>query len=64
LSIERDIEVVGTATAGMTGLELASALRVEAGVSGYVLKNAPASRLAETIRRVQAGGRVIDPACR
>jgi two-component system response regulator DesR len=34
---------------------------LDAGVSGYVLKDAPASRLAETIRRVQAGGRVVDP---
>ena len=34
---------------------------LDAGVSGYVLKDAPSSRLADTIRRVQAGGRVIDP---
>ena len=107
LSIERDIEVVGTERNGrdaltavrrlrpdvlltdievpeMTGLELAAALRSEgqpirivmlttfarpgylrraldAGVSGYVLKDAPSSRLADAIRRVHAGGRAIDP---
>ena len=107
LSIERDIEVVGTSSNGrdalaavrhlrpdvvltdiempeMTGLELAAALRSEsqtirvvmlttfarpgylrraldAGASGYVLKDAPSSRLADAIRRVHAGGRAIDP---
>jgi len=107
LSIERDIEVVGTSSNGrdalaavrqlrpdvvltdiempeMTGLELAAALRLEnqtdrvvmlttfarpgylrraldAGASGYVLKDAPSSRLADAIRRVHAGGRAIDP---
>lgn len=34
---------------------------LDAGVSGYVLKDAPASRLADAIRRVHAGGRAIDP---
>lgn len=33
---------------------------LEAGVSGYVLKDAPSSRLADAIRRVHAGGRAID----
>jgi two-component system response regulator DesR len=107
LSIERDIEVVGTSSNGrdalaavrhlrpdvvltdiempeMTGLELAAALQSEsqtirvvmlttfarpgylrraldAGASGYVLKDAPSSRLADAIRRVHAGGRAIDP---
>jgi two-component system response regulator DesR len=107
LAIERDIEVVGTASNGrealaairthrpdvlltdiempeMTGLELAVALKAEslsprivmlttfarpgylrraldAGASGYVLKDAPSSRLADAIRRVHAGGRAIDP---
>lgn len=32
-----------------------------AGVSGYLLKDAPASDLAEAVRRVHAGGRAIDP---
>jgi two-component system response regulator DesR len=34
---------------------------LEANASGYLLKDAPASRLAEAIRRVHAGGRAIDP---
>ncbi len=34
---------------------------LEAGASGYLLKDAPASELAEAIRRVHAGGRAIDP---
>lgn len=32
------------------------------GVAGYVLKDAPIGRLADTVRRVHAGGKVIDPA--
>jgi two-component system response regulator DesR len=35
---------------------------MEAGASGFLLKDAPASQLAEAIRRVAAGGRVVDPA--
>jgi two-component system response regulator DesR len=69
---------------GMTGLELATAVRSEtpaprviilttfarpgylrraldAGAAGYVLKDAPATQLANAIRRVYAGGRAIDP---
>lgn len=34
---------------------------LESGASGYLLKDARASELAEAIRRVVAGGRVIDP---
>ena len=34
---------------------------LEAGVHGYVLKDAPVEELAEIIRRVHAGNRVIDP---
>jgi two-component system response regulator DesR len=34
---------------------------IDAGVSGYLLKDSPAERLADAIRRVAAGGRVIDP---
>jgi two-component system, NarL family, response regulator DesR len=34
---------------------------LDTGASGYVLKDAPASQLAEAIRRVHAGGRAIDP---
>ena len=34
---------------------------LDAGVSGYLLKDAPAATLANALRRIQAGGRVIDP---
>lgn len=70
---------------GMTGLELAHAIRAEvarprvvilttfarpgyvrraldAGASGYLLKDSPSRVLAEAIRRVHAGGRAVDPA--
>lgn len=33
----------------------------DAGVSGYLLKDAPAEDLAEALRQVQRGGRAIDP---
>lgn len=35
---------------------------LESGVSGYVLKDAPIDRLVDTVRRVHAGERVVDPA--
>ncbi len=35
---------------------------LEAGASGFLLKDAPASDLASAIRRVAAGDRVVDPA--
>jgi two-component system response regulator DesR len=34
---------------------------LEAGASGYLLKDSPAEHLANAVRRVHAGGRVIDP---
>ena len=34
---------------------------LDAGVSGYLLKDAPASTLANAIRKIRAGGRVVDP---
>jgi two-component system response regulator DesR len=34
---------------------------IEAGVGGFMLKDAPADQLADAIREVNAGGRVIDP---
>lgn len=34
---------------------------LDAGVSGYLLKDAPSSMLADAIRRIKAGARVIDP---
>lgn len=34
---------------------------LDAGVQGYLLKDAPAEKLAESLRTVQRGGRAIDP---
>ncbi len=34
---------------------------LDAGVQGYLLKDAPADQLAEALRQVQRGGRAIDP---
>lgn len=34
---------------------------LDAGVAGYLLKDAPSSTLANAIRRIRAGARVIDP---
>lgn len=34
---------------------------LEAGASGYLLKDSPAEHLANAVRRVHAGGRVVDP---
>jgi two-component system response regulator DesR len=34
---------------------------LESGVSGYLLKDSPAAQLADAVRRVHAGMRVVDP---
>lgn len=34
---------------------------LDAGASGYVLKDSPSDKLADAIRRVHAGGRAVDP---
>ncbi|MGB6452607.1 MAG: response regulator transcription factor [Steroidobacteraceae bacterium] len=34
---------------------------LDAGVAGYLLKDAPADQLADAVRKVHRGGRVIDP---
>ena len=34
---------------------------LDAGVGGYLLKDAPAEQLADAIRQIQRGGRAIDP---
>jgi len=35
---------------------------MESGASGFVVKDAPAEQLADAVRRVAAGERVVDPA--
>jgi two-component system response regulator DesR len=80
-----DVLVTDIEMPGMTGLEVAAALKVsrpgvrtvilttfarpgylrralDAGARGYLLKDRPASELADAVRRVHQGLRVVDPA--
>src|SRR5690625_5251456 len=52
-----------TATVIITTFARAGYLRraLEAGVRGYLLKDAPTEKLAAALRKVHAGGRAIDP---
>jgi two-component system response regulator DesR len=56
-------EVPGCRTLILTNLGRAGTLRraLSAGVSGYMLKNAPPEELAVAIRNVAAGRKVVDP---
>jgi len=80
-----DVLVTDIEMPGRSGLEVAAAVRDEAGLAtrvvilttfaragylrraldagaaGYLLKDAPSTRLADAIRRVHGGGRAIDP---
>jgi two-component system, NarL family, response regulator DesR len=81
--LKPDVLLTDIEMPGLSGIELASAVRLqqippkvvilttfarqgylrralEAGVVGYVLKDSPSSRLAEAIRQVHAGRRVVD----
>ena len=82
-TLRPDVLLTDIEMPGLSGIELAAAVRLEqiaprvvilttfarqgylrraleAGVMGYVLKDSPSSRLADAIRRVHAGTRVVD----
>jgi two-component system response regulator DesR len=56
-------EALGTRVIILTTFARGGYLRraLEAGASGYLLKDSPAEHLANAVRRVNAGGRVVDP---
>ncbi len=60
---ERDRAGLTTRVVILTTFARAGYLRraLEAGAVGYLLKDSPAEKLADAIRRVHAGGRVVDP---
>jgi len=55
-------ELPATRVVILTTFARAGCLRraLDAGASGYLLKDAPSERLADAIRRVYAGGRAVD----
>ena len=84
LEHQPDVVLTDIEMPGMTGLELAAAIReqgsrsrviilttfarpgylrraLEAGASGYLLKDAPSDELAAAVRAVHGGGKAIDP---
>ena len=53
-----DVKILIVTTFGRPGY-LRRAM--DAGVAGFVVKDTPAAELAQAVRRVHQGGRVIDP---
>ena len=60
---ELRLEAAGTRTLILTTFGRPGYLRraIESGASGFLLKDAPAGQLADAVREVHAGRRVIDP---
>lgn len=60
---QRDRGVVPTRVVILTTFARSGYLRraLEAGASGYLLKDTPAEQLADALRLVQQGGRSVDP---
>ncbi len=60
---ERERSALTTRVVILTTFARAGYLRraLEAGAAGYLLKDSPAEKLADAVRRVHAGGRAVDP---
>ncbi|TGB08785.1 response regulator transcription factor [Streptomyces palmae] len=58
-----DVALLDIEMPGLTGLDAAAALRraMESGAEAFLVKDAPAAQLADAVRRVLRGERVIDP---
>src|SRR5690606_5491366 len=63
LALKLQAEDLPTRVVILTTFARAGYLRraLDAGVRGYLLKDAPSEQLAAALRQVQAGGRAIDP---